>query len=275
MTPSLDNTLTVPLPSHTHTPASLPTEAIGTALPESLLAFAKTHAALLDNVAAIAITCGLFVLTGRLHRLLPRLWTSPLFVTPAVLIAALSAAHLPYQRYMTAAQPLLWMIGPLTLAFAIPVYQHRAYIREWWPALLVGTVVSTVCTMGSAWGLAHAFGLPEAMTRSLIGRSISLPFAFVLSDMTGGTRELTTIFVVASGIVGIVLGDLFLHRIGLRSEQAPGATLGAVAQVVGAARAHQQSVPRGVMASLTMIFAGALSVVIAMVLPLLPGVAGA
>lgn len=273
MMPSPETALSVPTPIHGS--AALPTDAIESSLPHALRTVVHLHAPLLDHVAAIAITCALFALSGLVHRRFPRLWTSPLFVTPALLIAALSLTHLPYHRYMMAARPLLWMIGPLTLAFAIPVYQHRAFIRDWWPALLVGTVVSTVCTMGSAWGLAHAFGLSDAMTHSLIGRSISLPFAFVLSDMTGGTRDLTTIFVVASGIVGIVLGDVILHRIGLRSEQAPGATLGAVAQVVGAARAHQQSVPRGVMASLTMIFAGALSVLIGMVLPLLAGLTGA
>lgn len=245
------------------------------ALPQQTLMFAQGHAPWLLPLAAIALTWGLFLFASRLHRRWPRLWTSPLFVTPALLIALLSAMRLPYPVYLTAARPLLWMIGPLTLAFAIPVYQHRAFIRQWWPALLVGTVISTVCTMGSALGLAHAFGLPATMTHSLIGRSISLPFAFVLSDMTGGTRDLTTIFVVASGIVGIVLGDVILHRIGLKSEQAPGATLGAVAQVVGAARAHQQSVPRGVMASLTMIFAGAFSVVLALLFPLLARLIGA
>ncbi|SDV48668.1 LrgB family protein [Chitinasiproducens palmae] len=211
----------------------------------------------------IGVTWALYLANMKLYRRWQRLWLSPMLVTPGVLIVAIAALGLSYENYLNATRPLVWMIGPATLAMAIPVYQHRGYIRQWWPALLCGTITATVTAVASAAWLARCFHLPETVSHSLVARSISLPFAFAVSDALAGTRDLTTLFVVVSGIVGIVIGDFALALLPLRSEQARGASLGAIAQVVGAARAHEQSPARGVMASLTMIFTGALSIVVA------------
>lgn len=117
--------------------------------------------------------------------------------------------------------------------------------------------------MASAIALARAFDLPATIAHSLVGRSVSLPFAFVVTDELSGARDLTTLFVVASGNAGIILGDILLMILRLRSAQAHGATLGAIAQVAGVARAHDRGLPNGVMASLTMVFSGTFTVLAA------------
>jgi putative effector of murein hydrolase len=214
-------------------------------------------------LVGIGATLAAYQLNMQLYRRCRKLWFSPMLLTPAALIAVMAIAGIPYDAYLHATQPLVWMIGPLTLALAIPVYQNRSYIREWWPALLAGTLLGSLTTMVSAIGLAHLFDLPAGIARSLVGRSISLPFAFVVSDEVVGTRSLTAMFVVASGMVGIVVGELLLFLLPFKTDQAHGAALGSVAQVVGVARAHEHGIPRGVMASLTMVFSGAFTVLVA------------
>lgn len=214
-------------------------------------------------LTGIGVTLVAYQLNMTLYRRWRKLWFSPVLLTPAVLIATMTLAGIPYDAYLHATRALVWMIGPLTLALAIPVYQNRSYIREWWPALLAGMLVGSLTTMLSAIGLAHLFDLPAGLARSLVGRSISLPFAFVVSDEVAGTRDLTAMFVVASGTVGIIAGELLLFLLRFKTDQAHGAALGAVAQVAGVARAHEHGIPRGVMASLTMIFSGAFTVLVA------------
>jgi len=208
-------------------------------------------------------TVAAYHLITRFHRRWRSIWSSPLILTPLLFIAVLPLAGVSYDTYLASTRILVWMIGPLTLALAVPVYQQRAFIRTWWPALFVGTIVSGLTAMVSAVELARHFDLPTALSHSLVARSISLPFAFVVSDELSGTRDLTTLFVVASGIAGIVIGDILLLVLRLRSAQAHGATLGAVAQVAGVARAHDRGLPNGVMASLTMVFSGAFTVIAA------------
>lgn len=218
---------------------------------------------MIPALIAISSTLVAYHLNLKLYRRCAKLWFSPVLLTPAVLIAVMALAGIPYDIYLNATRALVWMIGPLTLALAIPVYQNRSYIRHWWPALLVGTLLGSLTTLVSVVGLAHLFDVPATLARSLVGRSISLPFAFVVSDEVAGERDLTAMFVVASGLVGIVVGEFLLLSLRFRSDQAHGATLGAVAQVVGVARAHEHGVPRGVMASLTMVFSGAFTAIVA------------
>ncbi|WP_296661886.1 LrgB family protein [Paraburkholderia sp.] len=214
-------------------------------------------------IAGIAVTLAVYALNLRIHRAWRNVLTSPLILAPAILIAGLSLLHVPFDAYLQSTHVLVWMIGPLTLALAVPVYQHRHYIRHWWPVLLVGTIVSGTTAMVSAVVLARMFDLPAIVEHSLVARSISMPFAFAVSDELSGTRDLTTLFVVASGTAGIVLGDALLVLFRVKSAQAHGATLGAIAQVAGAVRAHDRGVPNGVMASLTMVLGGAFTVLAA------------
>lgn len=211
----------------------------------------------------MAGTVAVYLANTWCYRRFSRLWTSPMLMTPALLIAGMAVFGIPYDDYLRATRPLVWMIGPLTIALAVPIHQHRRYIRDWWPALLAGTFAATFTTTIAALLLAQAFGLSSVVAHSLLPRSISLPFALIASDEVSGTHALTTLFVIASGVVGIVIGDLFLAWLPIKTEQAKGAAMGAVAQVVGVARAHEHGAARGVMASLTMIFSGALTVLIA------------
>ncbi|WP_233872644.1 LrgB family protein [Paraburkholderia adhaesiva] len=214
-------------------------------------------------VVGMAATLAVYLLNVRLHRAWRNVLTSPLLLAPVVLIAGLSLLHVPFDAYLQSTHMLVWMVGPLTLALAVPVYQNRHFVRHWWPVLLVGTIVSGTTAMVSTVVLARLFDLPAIVEHSLVGRSISMPFAFVVSDELSGARDLTTLFVVASGVAGIVLGDLLLMVFRVKSAQAHGATLGAVAQMAGTLRAHDRGMPNGVMASLTMVLGGAFTVLAA------------
>ncbi len=58
---------------------------------------------------------------------------------------------------------LLLMVGPATVAFAIPIYEQRATIRRHWPVLLVGVLAGSSIAMASAWGLATLLDVPDAL----------------------------------------------------------------------------------------------------------------
>jgi putative effector of murein hydrolase len=211
----------------------------------------------------ILATCLVYTLNKQLYRRYNRIWLSPILITPLVIGAAVLLSGLTYDAYLRDTRPLLWMVGPATISMAVPVYQHRTFVRTWWPVLACGTGVATLTALLTAAALAHCFGLPADVTHSLMARSISLPFAFAVADELKGTQDLTTLFVVMSGLFGLVCGELALTFMPVRTEQARGASLGAIAHSIGALKALEHGPARGVMASLTMIFSGALTVLLA------------
>ncbi|MDQ7988349.1 MAG: LrgB family protein [Candidatus Dactylopiibacterium sp.] len=220
----------------------------------------------MSGVAAtgwLVLTVALYFAVKRVHARYPRQWLAPFIVVPVILIAILLGAHVPYASYASRSHWLSWMLGPATVAFAVPIYDHRAVARRHWLPLAAGVVVGMGVAFASSVALAHWLQLPEVLERSLAVRSISTPFAMMAAPTLGGTADLAAIFVVVTGVVGMLLGDTLLKVLPLRSRVSAGALFGAGAHAAGTAAAHRRSTDEGVIASLTMIVAGVLMVILA------------
>lgn len=92
--------------------------------------------------------------------------------------------------------------GARTVAFAVPIYQHRGVIRANRPLLLTGVLVGTTTSVTLAYGLASLLGLDPTTRLSLVPRSMSTPFAMIVAGKIGGVPELTAVFVVITGLLG-------------------------------------------------------------------------
>ncbi|WP_254914544.1 LrgB family protein [Pigmentiphaga sp. NML030171] len=214
----------------------------------------------------VVATVALYYLNKLLYARHPRLWTHPILLTPLALLALLLATGISLDEYTADTRVLLWFLGPATVAFAVPIYQYRRMIRELWPALAVGTVAGVTAAVASSWWLARAFHLAPEVARSLLVRSVSTPFAMATADRFGGNADLAAMFVVFTGLAGMLTGELILALMPRRSGLASGASYGAAAHALGTAKARELGEEAGVMASLLMIFSGLSMVLLAPVL---------
>ena len=214
----------------------------------------------------LALTLVLYVINRRVHQARPRAWLAPAIVTPGILIAVLLGAGIPYSTYLDGTRVLLWMIGPATVAFAIPIHDNRRVIARHWRALVCGTLAGCVTALGTSFALSQLLRQSPEITHSLLARSISTPFALAVSPHIGGTSDLVAIFVIVTGLVGMMFGELMLAVLPLRTQVARGALFGASAHAFGTAKARQIGEREGVVASLVMMFSGLLMVFIAPVL---------
>ncbi|ABS13153.1 MULTISPECIES: LrgB family protein [Brucella] len=210
-----------------------------------------------------AATILLYLAAKRVYRRFPMWWLTPLVVTPLLLIALVIGLNQNYRGYFGATHWLVALLGPATVAFAVPIYQQRATIRRYWPVLLAGVVVGSSSAMASAWGLAHLLGLNEAISLSLMPRSMSTPFAMTVSGDIGGAPDLTAIFVVLTGVFGAALGEVMLNWLPIRSALARGALFGMGAHGAGVAKAHQIGSEEGSIAGLVMVLVGLVNVLAA------------
>lgn len=215
----------------------------------------------LASLFCLAWTVALYFAIKPFYLRRPRIWLSPAIVVPALTIALLLAAHIPYAAYVADTRWMVWLLGPATIAFAVPIYEHRAIVRRHWLALALGVVAGTLAAMVSARLLVQAFHFNTEITRSLMARSVSTPFAVAVVSRTGGSADLVSLFTVMTGLVGMIVGDTVLALLRLRSPVAQGASLGAAAHGFGTARARQRHTEEGVVASLTMVLAGVLMVI--------------
>ncbi|WP_454622052.1 LrgB family protein [Bradyrhizobium cenepequi] len=209
------------------------------------------------------VTIGFYWVAKRIYRKWPRWWLMPLAVTPVLVAAIVLSLHATYQEYIRGTKWLVLLLGPTTVAFAIPIYEQRALIRLHWPVLLVGMLVGSLTAIASSWALAMAVGLDHTVLLSLLPRSISTPFAMEVSGDIGGVPDLTAVFVVVTGIAGAIIGDMILARIPIASALARGALFGIGAHGAGTARAQQIGETEGAVAGLVMVLVGLLNVLAA------------
>ncbi|MGJ5208035.1 LrgB family protein [Bradyrhizobium sp. HKCCYLR20261] len=205
----------------------------------------------------------LYLLAKRVHRRWPRWWLMPLAVAPALLMIAALALNVSYRDYIRGTHWLVALLGPATVAFAVPIYEQRALIRRRWPLLLAGMIAGSLTAVATSWALAYMLGIDGELRLSLLPRSMSTPFAMEVSGEIGGSPDLTAVFVVLTGIIGAAVGDIVLARLPLRSTLAKGALFGVGAHGAGTARAHQIGREEGAIAGLVMVLVGLMNVALA------------
>lgn len=186
-------------------------------------------------------------------------WASPLLLTWLGCAVLLIVLHANYREYLSGTHWLIVLLGPATMAFAVPIHENREIIRKHWFILFLGTLVGSGIAIFSAVILAWAFKLSPEITASLLPRSITTPFAVSISQGLGGVPELTAAFTAITGILGAMIGELLLAWLPLRSSFAKGALLGMGAHAAGVAKARELGKEEGIVAGLIMVFAGLLN----------------
>ncbi|MCP8633794.1 LrgB family protein [Pseudomonas mosselii] len=211
----------------------------------------------------LTLTLGAYLGSRWLYRRSGRYLLSPLILVPALLLAVAVPLHTAYAEYARNTHWLMGVLGPVTVAFAVPIWQQRALLARHWPALLVGMLAGSVASIGSSWALAHLLALDDAVSLSLLPRSITTPFAMPVAQDLGGVPELTAVFVMFTGVLGAMFGGILLRWLPLRTPLARGALFGVGAHGAGVSRAQEVGREEGSVAGLVMVLTGLLNLLAA------------
>lgn len=217
----------------------------------------------LISILCLVMTVALYFANKRLYRRFHRLPLMPLVFTPLLLVLLLVFGHISYQNYMGENHWLMWLLGPATIAFAVPVYDNLAIIKRHWMSLTAGVVTATVVAVTSSIWLARLFTLSDEIQRSLAVRSVTTPFALAAAKPLGGQPDLVALFVVITGVFGMAVGDMLFLRLSIRAGMAKGAGFGAASHGAGTARSYELGQQEGVVASLVMMLSGVVMVLLA------------
>ncbi|MBC9249250.1 hypothetical protein A9179_03060 [Pseudomonas alcaligenes] len=210
----------------------------------------------------VGITLAVYQLALAAYEKTRWVFLQPVLVSMAVLIGVLLACGLSYPEYRSSTQLLSVLLGPATVALAVPLYLNLRRIRALlWPVLITLGVAGTLATvLGVA--LAWAFGADHMMLMTLAPKSVTSPIAMLVAEQIGGVAALAAVFVLITGVLGAMCGPELLRRIGVHHPAAQGLALGITAHAVGTARALQEGDECGAFAALAMSLMGMLTAVI-------------
>ena len=177
-------------------------------------------------------------------------WAPPMLLALVVLVGGLLLTGVDYRTYRDATSALNFLLGPATVALAIPLYHAVPRLLAAARPLLVTVVFASFFTPALAVGLAWAFGLSHASQLAFATRAVTTPIALGIAAKTHAPVALTAAIVIVSGLLGAMVAEPLLGR--LKSEVARGFALGLAAHGVGTARAFQLHPTAGAFAALGM-----------------------
>lgn len=191
---------------------------------------------------------------------------NPVLIAVALLAAVLWATSTPYQTYFEGAKFVHFMLGPATVALAVPLWANLGQVRKTALPMAAALVAGSVTAMGSALALGWAFGLRGEVLLSLAPKSATAPVALGISEAIGGLPTLTAVLVILTGIIGAVFVTPLLNLLRIRDWRARGFATGVAAHGIGTARAFQVNETAGAFAGIGM---GVNAVLTAILAPLI------
>jgi predicted murein hydrolase (TIGR00659 family) len=190
---------------------------------------------------------------------------NPVAIAVAILVTILTVTGTTYQTYFDGAQFVHFLLGPATVALAIPLYQQVAKLKRNWFALLVGALLGSATAIATAMGIAWLLGASPATIMSIAPKSVTMPIAMGIAEKIGGLPSLTAVLVIATGILGATLSGGILNLMKIGDHSIRGFALGVTAHGIGTARGFQVSEETGAFSGLAMGLSGVLT---ALLLPL-------
>ncbi len=191
---------------------------------------------------------------------------NPVLIAVALLAGGLLAAGIDYRDYFAGAQFVHFLLGPATVALAIPLYRHFASVRQSALAVILSVVLGGAFAAAAGVAIALAFGAAPEVAASLAPRSVTTPVAMGIAERLGGLPSLTAVVVILSGITGAALGPLVLNLVRVQDWRARGLAIGTAAHGIGTARALSVNATAGAFSGLAM---GLNAIASALLVPLL------
>lgn len=177
---------------------------------------------------------------------------NPVISAILLLILILHFIKLDYATYFNGAQFINFLLGPATVALAIPLYRAYEHIKTAsFPivcSLIAGSILAIVSVVVIAW----LFGGTKIVLLSLAPKSATTPIAMSVSHHIGGLASLTAIFVIIAGIFGSLISTPIFNLLKVNDPRARGFATGLVAHAIGTAHKFRINELSGAFAGLAM-----------------------
>lgn len=191
---------------------------------------------------------------------------NPLIIAIVLVSGGLLLFKIPYESYNEGGSIINMFLAPATSCLAVSVYTRMELLKKNWLPILAGCVAGSLTSMGSVFLLCRLFGLDEAMTYSLVPKSVTTPIAVGIAESHGGISSITVAAVILTGIMGSILAPFLIRIFRVKDSMTAGLAIGACSHAVGTSKAIEIGETEGAMSGLAIGICGIVTVVFSMFL---------
>ncbi|AIF50622.1 LrgB family protein [Pelosinus sp. UFO1] len=200
----------------------------------------------------IILTISLYIISRKLFLKTKNPLYNPVLLSTAVIIMVFHYTGITFEQYKPGKDVMTFLLGPATVALALPLYLNRNVLRQNLLPILVGISFGALSTLTTAVLLAKISGLDSLITASIAPKSITAPIAIEISLLTGGDPAIAVAFVVFTGTLGSIIGPGVLSFCKIKNPIARGLAMGVTSHGQGTATILQEGALQGAMAGVAM-----------------------
>lgn len=213
-----------------------------------------------NPIFGIGLTVLMYMLALKLRSKVA--WLHQLFTCSLAIVLVLLVFNIPYEQYMAGGEWIQFLLGPATVALAVPLHRHWHLIRNQWLPIAAGISIGVFIGFGTTILLFQLFGGSHELLMTALPKSATAPISIEIVDRLGGIPELGAVLTVLTGLFGSMFGTWCLRKVGVRTDMAIGIAMGTSAHGIGTAKVLKDSEVQGAYSSLAMGLTGiAISVV--------------
>jgi predicted murein hydrolase (TIGR00659 family) len=204
------------------------------------------------TVYCIALTLLAYGVSRMLASRFPSPFTTPVFLSSILIILVLISSGVEARDYEPAKNLLVFLLGPATVALALPIYRNRSRLAAHLAPTLGGIAVGSLATVLATLALGKLLGLAQPVLASMSTKSVTAPIAIQLAEIVRGDPSLAVAFVIVTGMLGAMFGPALLTFAGIVQPLARGLSLGTISHGQGTAQAIAEGEVQGAIAGIAM-----------------------
>ncbi|MGH1455655.1 MAG: LrgB family protein [Alphaproteobacteria bacterium] len=172
-----------------------------------------------------------------------------------------------YADYMEGAQMIHFLLGPVIVALAVPLYKFLDQIKKDAVAIILTTLIMSPVAGFGAYALLVGLGTGnEDLLLAIIPKSTTTPIGIEISNKISSVASLTVMFVIMTGVTGALLATPLFKILGIKDEKVQGLAIGIICHGIGSSRAFQISERAGTYGVIGM---GLMGIISGFLLPIL------
>jgi predicted murein hydrolase (TIGR00659 family) len=187
---------------------------------------------------------------------------NPVLISVAFVSLILIVSGTAFPHYFAGAQFVHFLLGPATVALAVPLVRYLPQVRRTLVPMLAALVVGSLTAIISSVLLARAFGLDRAAILALAPKSSTAAISMGIAEKIGGDPALTAVLTILTGISGAIIVTPLMNALRLKNYAARGFSAGLTSHGIGTARAFQVDPLAGTFAGIALGLNGLLTAIL-------------
>jgi putative effector of murein hydrolase len=215
----------------------------------------------MDNLLSLP-ACGILISIAayavgiQVRKRIPSPITNPMVIANTLIILAIVLTPLTLEQYMAGGNMITMFIVPVTVILALRIYRQRALFKANAVPILAGCVAGSAASLFSVLFLCRVFAIDQAITVSLLPKSVTTAIALELVQKNGGIPGIAATAVIITGVFSAAFSPFFIKLFKLKDPVAAGVAFGASGHAIGTAAALELGETQGAMGGIAISLMG-------------------